>query len=308
MAYTEGVTLEVEYTFAPVGNTFSYSTIETTDSFPEAAQVSVLWQVVTMETPGGDPVLVSELPASAREQIYRLSDTYLTFNEGAKTVTVDGVALSGATVTVTSFKGAPTDYVYPDFTLINSANPVVIRRDVNITNPVVDFQKGSRLTSEQLNAGVQQLLFAAQEQSIFGTSSELSEVDLSDESINNLGDVSINLTNAGALLVVGNDGVISDSTTSDTNAVLSVNGATGVVVLDETDVGAAPLVHTHPISDLTDLPIDFGTPVDGETLVYNGTNFVPHAAVTVSTGTGAPPTEWITDPNRRPGDLYVRTG
>ena len=316
MAYTDGVSLEVEYTSPQNGDTFSYATIETADSFPNEAQISVRWEVVTIEDTNGAPVQTSELTASIREQIFRLDEKYLTFNAAVKTVTVDAGLLGGDTVTVDDGVGGTIDYVYGAFTLINAVNPVKLRRSVNVTNPIVDFQKGSRLTSNQLNAATQQLLFAAQEQSIFGTSSDQSDVDLGGESINNLGDVNINLTNSGALLTVGLDGSISDSTTSGTNAVLSVNGETGIVALDSGDVGAAPVVHTHVMSDVTDLNIsgvggiDVAAivPVAGDTMVFDGTNWVPGAPVTVASGTGAPPSAWTNDPIRQDGDLYIRRG
>ena len=316
MAYTKGITLEQEYTAPPTGNTFSYANLQISESFPDEAQLIVRWQMTTVTTPGGEPVQTEGLTSSLREQLFNLDNSYLTFNPTALTVTVDGPAISGATVTVTDGFGVETDYVYPSFTLINNVNPVFIRRSVNVSNPIVDFQAGSRLTSGQLNAGVQQLLFAAQEQTVFGTSSDLSSVDLGTESINNLGDVNINTNNSGALLVVNANGTISDSTTSDTNAVLSVNAKTGTVVLDNEDVGAAATVHTHVMTDITDLNIsgiggiDLAVlpPVAGDTLVFDGVDWVPGQPVTVSGGVGAPPASWTDDPARRPGDLYVRTG
>lgn len=316
MAYTDGVILEVEYTSPPAGNTFSYAAITTSPDYPEENQIIVRWEMVTVETPGGDPIQTQGLTASIREQLYQLDSSFLTFNPTANTVTVDGVAVSGATVTVNDGQGGTVDYVYPDFTLINDVNPVKVRRSTNVSNPLVDYQPGSRLTSNQLNQTTQQLLFAAQEQSIFGTSTDSSSVDLGSESINNLGDVNINLTNSGAILTIGNDGVITDSTTGGVNEVLSVNGETGNVVLDYTNVGAAPLVHTHVMADVTDLDIsgiggiDVATtaPQAGDTMVFDGTNWVPGQPVTVASGTGAPPSSWTNDPARRAGDLYVRTG
>jgi len=309
MAYTDGVSLEVEYTSPPAGNTFSYATIQTSDDFPDQSQIRVRWEVVTVETPGGDPVQTAELTASIREQIYNLDEVYLTFSTGAQAVTVDGVALSGATVTVTDGQGVETDYVYPDFTLINAVNPVKVRRSVNVSNPVVDFQAGSRLSSGQLNAGVQQLLFAAQEQTVFGTSSDSSEVDLGTESINNLGDVNINLTNDGAILTIGADGVITDSTTGGLNEVLSVNGETGNVVLDYADVGADPAgtIPDMDIGELADVDLSTISPAaEGDTISYDGADYVARRAVEIATGSGAPPAAWQTATYRQVGDLFIR--
>ena len=182
--------------------------------------------------------------------------------------------------------------------------------------PVVDFQSGSRLTSSQLNAAVEQLLYATEELTVFGSSSSQATVDLSTESINNLGDVSLDLTNGGALLVVGQDGIVRDSTSGGFTGVLTVNGETGNVVLDNTDVGAAPTVHTHTMSDITDLSFTLGgnsdvtinTPADGEVLTYVSGMLVNRQSVTIASGTGAPPSSWTTDPNRLTTELYIRTG
>lgn len=319
MAYIDGVSLEIEYITPPAGNTFSYATIATSDDYPIINQIIVRWELQTVSTPGGDPVQTTELTASVREQIFRLDPSYLTFSEGASTVTVDGAAVSGATVTVNNEAGGTDDYVYPAFTLINTLSPVKVRRDTDVTTPIIDFQPGSRLSSGQLNASTQQLLFAAQEQSIFGTSAKTSSVDLGSESINNLGDVNINSGNTGALLVVGPDGVITDSTTGGVNEVLSVNGETGAVVLTPAEVGAAAAVHTHSYADITDLSsmsideigdVDTTTvaPAIGDTLLWNGTNWVPHNKVEYAAGSGSPPPSWTDDPTRQAGDIFIRTG
>lgn len=309
MAYTDGVSLEVEYTSPPAGDIFSYATIETTPDFPDQSQIRVRWEMVTVETPGGAPVQTGELTASVREQIFNLDPAYLTYNPAAKTVTVDSFALSGATVTVNNGQGGTDDYVYPDFTLINAVNPVKVRRSINVTDSVVDFQPGSRLSSGQLNAAVQQLLFAAQEQTVFGSSGDSTEVDLGNESINNLGDVSINLTNSGGLLVVGTDGVITDSTTSGTNEVLSVNGETGFVVLDAAHVGALALgqVPVMDLGELDDVDLTDITPAaEGDTIGHDGTSYKARRPIEIETGSGAPPLAWQNATYRQVGDLFIR--
>jgi hypothetical protein len=309
MAYTDGVTLEVEYTSPPAGNTFSYAAITTSPDYPEENQIIVRWEMVTVETPGGDPVQTKDLTASVREQIYQLDSVYLTFNPTANTVTVDGTAVSGATVTVNDGQGGTVDYVYPDFTLINDVNPIKVRRSTNVSNPLVSFQPGSRLTSGQLNAATTQLLYAAQEQSIFGTSTDSSSVDLGSESINNLGDVNINLTNSGAILTIGNDGVITDSTTGGLNEVLSVNGETGNVVLDYTDVGADP-AGTIPTMDLTELDnvdtTNISPAAEGDTIGFDGVDYAARRPVEIAAGSGVPDAGWINAAYRQVGDLYIR--
>ena len=309
MAYINGVSLETEYTSPPAGNTFSYATIQTSDDFPDQSQIILRWEMVTVETTGGAPVQTAELTASIREQIFQLDTSYLTFNESSSTVTVDGFALSGATVTTTDGFGATTDYVYPDFSLINNVNPVYVRRSMNVTNPVVDFQGGSRLSSGQLNASVQQLLFAAQEQTVFGTSSDASDVDLGTESINNLGDVNINLNNQGALLSIDANGVITDSTTGGVNEVLSVNGETGFVVLNAASVGAWDLLDIPDVAvtELTDVDMTNISPLaEGDSIAHDGVGYVARRAVEIATGTGSPPLSWQEATYRQVGDIYIR--
>lgn len=317
MPYTDNISLEEVYTAASPSFTYSYANIDTTDSLADQAQLQLRWELVTVTDDQGDPVQVAELPAGERTQIVVVDPVYYTVNPSANTITVDYDELSGSEVTVTDAQGGTATYTRPNFSVINNTNPVKIRRSVDITEAVVAFQGGSRLTSDQLNAAVQQLLFASQELTEFGSASGAeNEVDLSSESINSLGDVDINLGNTGAILVIGPNGDITDSTTGGTNAVLSVNAKTGAVVLSYLDVGAAPTVHTHVMTDITDLDIsgvggvDVATtaPVAGDALVFDGTNWVPAQPVTVASGTGAPPAAWTNDPSRRPGDLYVRTG
>jgi hypothetical protein len=178
-----------------------------------------------------------------------------------------------------------------------------------VSNPIVDFQAGSRLTSSQLNAGVQQLLFAAQEQTVFGTSSDSSSVDLGTESINNLGDVNINLTNNGGLLTIGADGIITDSSTSGTNEVLSVNGNTGFVVLDAADVGALDINGTPDmgLTDLNDVDMsNIGTPVAGDTVGYDGSEYAVRRPVEIGSGSGFPDSAWTNALYRQVGDLFIR--
>ena len=309
MAYIDGVSLEVEYTSPPVGNVFSYANVDTSPDYPTQNQIVVRWEVVTVETPGGDPIQTAELTASERNQIFNLDSQYLTFIEQANTVTVDGVSLSAATVVVDNAAGGQDSYVYPNFTLINAVNPVKVRRDTDLSTAQVTFQAGSRLTAGQLNAISLQLLYAAQEQTLFGVSTDASDVDLAGESINNLGDVNINLTNGGAILTIGEDGVITDSTTGGVNEVLSVNGETGNVVLNYADVGA-DIAGTIPTMDLTELDnVDTTniTPlVAGDVITYDGADYAARRPVEIGTGTGAPPTAWITATHRQVGDLYIR--
>jgi hypothetical protein len=316
MPYTTNTTLEQRYITAEPSNVYSYALIETVEEIMVSSQLVARWELNTITDTDDNIVSTAELTAYERDQIFNLNPSLITFDVDARTATVDATTLGTSTIVVNNADGTTTSYVYPNFTLINSVNPFMIRRSVDITDGVVNFQPGSRLTSGQLNAAVTQLLFAAQEQVVFGSTGASTSVDLGNESINNLGDVSINTGNLGALLVVGPDGSITDSTSGDVAAVLTVNNQTGNVSLDFDDVGAAPSVHTHVLADITDYDptldsltdVNAASPDTGATLAWSGASWVASSPVVVASGTGLPPTSWTTDPNRRPGDLYVRTG
>ena len=302
-------------------NTYSYSTLTLADDLDEASQLELRWEVAQVELP--DQVVetfiqVSDLSATVREQLWVVGQDYYTVNVGAQSVTILPT-LDELRITTTDTDGTIQDYVLPTLAFVSAASPIKIRRSINITTPTVDFQPGGRLTSAQLNAGLQQVLYATQELLSFGAGANQDTPDLSALSINQLGDVAINFENDGALLIIEPDGVIRETTSVDFGAVLSVNGDTGVVVLDWNDVGAAKADHTHTVDEITDfnnLGIDSLDDVDtttvapdiGDTLTWTGTAWVPSTRVTTATGTGPPPTAWTNDPARLAGDLYIRTG
>ncbi len=320
MPYTENLSLERVFVAAEVGNSYSYATIDLAQTLADTAQLQLRWELATVTDSLGAPVDTSSLAASERSQIFIIDESYYTVSPSTLTVTVDYNTLSQSDVTVTDTQGQTVVYTRPNFDVINGTNPFKIRRAIDVSNAVVDFQSGGRLTADQLNAAIEQLLYASQELAEFGSSSGSDiEVDLSGESINALGDVNLNSGNTGAILVIGPNGVITDSTTGGSNEVLSVNGATGNVVLNFIDVGAAATAHTHSYTDIVDLsavPVDTLADVDttsiapttGDSLAWNGSSWVPRSAVTVASGTGSPPSAWLSDPLRQAGDLYIRTG
>lgn len=302
-------------------DTYSYSTLTLSDDLSDSSQLTLRWEVAQVELPDQIQetfIQVSDLSATVREQLWVVDPQYYTVNDGANTITILP-ALDELRITTTDADGTVQDYVLPELSFVSAASPIKIRRSIDITSAVVDFQAGGRLTSEQLNAAVQQLLYATQELLSFGPGPASDTPDLSTLSINQLGDVAINFENDGALLIIEPDGVIRETTSVDFGAVLSVNGNTGVVVLDENDVGAAPAVHTHTVSDITDFDnaginvlgdVDTVTsaPTVGDNLRWDGSNWVPSTSVTTAAGTGPPPTAWTNDPARVVGDIYIRTG
>lgn len=308
-------TLEQVYTSRAGDDTYSYNQIGLIESLPHANQIQVRWLVSTVSDLNGQPVVVSTLSPFEQEQIYVIGNEFLTFNVESKTVTVDA-AVSEGNVTVITDEGQTFVYTRPAIDTINSVQTLNVRRAVDISIPVVDFQPGSRLTSDQLNESITQLLFSSQELTKFGAVATSGEVDLSSKSINELGDVAINLTNLGALLVIGPDGTIADSTSAGTNEVLSVNGQTGVVTLytDNIDEDVSPtnlwftearttgVINNTSITALND--VNTSGVLENQTLRWDGTNWVPHSPITIESGTGAPPPSWID--NAVPGDIYIR--
>jgi hypothetical protein len=311
MPYTENLSLERVFTSAEVGDAFSYATISLADTLADSAQLQVRWELATVTNVStGQPVATSSLTANERAQIFVLDPSYYSVNTATKVVTIDEPNLSNSQVLVIApDKGAPVWYARPDFDVLNITNQFKLRRAINVSDAVVNFQSGSRLTAPQLNAAIQQLLFASQELAEFGTSSGVEiDVELGSESINGLGDVNINNGNTGAILVVGPTGIITDSTTGGVNEVLTVNAQTGNVVLNYSDVGSDPAgtIPTMSLDQLQNVDTTNLTPVDGDTLSYDGVDYAARRPVEIAEGTGGPPSAWTLASHRRVGDLYIR--
>ena len=318
MPYTDN-SLNLEVVYEAHEASYSYATVTLADAIPVASQLRPRWELAQVELAGQLTqtfVNTVDLSATVRDQIFNIDAAYYSVQLGASTITLDP-SLAGATISTTDSDGSTADYIYPALTTVSPASPFKIRRSTDITDGVVDFQSGGRLTAAQLNSALQQIVFASQELLEFGSEAGAAEVDLNGLSVNQLGDVNINTANHGAIVTIGTDGVLTDSTTGGTNAVLSVNGDTGQVVLDFVDVGAAPTVHTHTKADITDLAtlvvsdlddVDAAAPAVGDTLIWDGSNWVPAERITVASGTGSPPSAWLTDPKRVDGDIYIRTG
>ena len=79
MPFTENIALEQAYTTAQPGNTFSYSTIDTTDALADSAQIEVRWELVTVTDAALQPVSVSELPSTSglRSMWWKMSTSHL---------------------------------------------------------------------------------------------------------------------------------------------------------------------------------------------------------------------------------------
>lgn len=91
------------------------------------------------------------------------------------------------------------------------------------------------------------------------------------------------------------DAGVERTATGGASAVDSVNGQTGVVVLDATDVGAAATSHTHAISDVTNLQTSLDAKnatltaavneASGDVTMTNANTFYTGASLSLAAGT-----------------------
>lgn len=180
-------TLLVQYN--DVASTYSYAQLSLLSVLPDASQVEVRWDVDTVENNAGAVFDVESLSANVQATIKTLVlDTHYTIDVDTKEITLLPANITGGTVTV---EGG-VEYIYPTFALSPSQN-LQIRRATDITDQVVTFQPGSRLTSDNLNLANGQLFNALQELTVFGISSGgvVSSIDLTNSEINDLGNVNL---------------------------------------------------------------------------------------------------------------------
>ena len=219
---------------------FSYNVLSLSDSFPDANQLKVLWVAQTIYE---DNVLinVSSLNPLIREKVQTIPSTGYVVDTINKTITPQWGNLE---LTVNG-----KVYRYVANPVISSDEPLFILRSTDISTAEVDFQPGSRLTSEQLNTSFLQNFLAVQELTFKLDNSDLTSQQ-SVEFINDLADVNINTANDGSFLVVDSDLIIRDSSSSGVLPNLSALG---------------DVQYTSP-------------PVEGDFLVRNGSNrWVPGA-------------------------------
>jgi hypothetical protein len=178
---------------------YSYSQLSLLSVLPDASQIEVRWDVDTVYNQSGSVAYsVEDLSDDAQATIKTLiQGTHYTIFPDSDTIEIDEAAIEGSSVTVDSGQ----TYYYPStFTLSTSQN-LQIRRATDITNQVVTFQPGSRLTSNNLNLANGQLFNALQELTVFGISSGgiVSGIDLSNSEIQELSNVNLPATPTGIL-------------------------------------------------------------------------------------------------------------
>lgn len=194
--------LSLVYKAASGDNTYSYSGLTLISALTDASQIEVRWDVDTVYSAinnSGTSFSVEDLPNSVQEEIKTLIfDTHFTINSEEDKITVIPGAIQNTSVTTID----GNTYFYPQTMSINSSEFLSIRRSTDITSRVVEFQPGARLTAENLNLSNAQIFNALQELTEFGyggTGGTIADLDLSNNSIDDLGDVTINASLTGIL-------------------------------------------------------------------------------------------------------------
>lgn len=185
--------LTVQFTSVDAGSEYSYASLSLLDAFPDSSQLEVLWDVDTVYSASGGAGTsfnVEDLADEVQTAIKTLIlDTHYTINPTTKIVTINSAAIENDSIDTIN----GTYFYPPSFTISGSQN-LKIRRSTDITNQVVTFQPGSRLTAENLNLSSGQLFNAIQELTAFGSGvagGTIADLDLSNNSIQDLSDVAL---------------------------------------------------------------------------------------------------------------------
>ena len=183
--------LSIQYTSPTAGHVYGYIGLNLISVLPDESQIEVRWDVDVVYTgPGetGGSFVVDDLPVAAQLAIKSLDfSTQFTIDSEA-----DEVTLIPANITDAAVVAAGKTYYYPSNFTVSPAQNIQIRRSTDVTNQVVTFQPGSKLTAEVLNLSATQMFNAVQEIAEFGVQGVLgtsSEVDLSLNEIQDLGNV-----------------------------------------------------------------------------------------------------------------------
>ena len=148
------VTLEVQYTSEL--SSYDYSTLTLSDSLPDVAQLSVFYNVTNVvRSSDGVTIPVNSLPAGEQLKVRTIDGSNYTVNEATKVIT--GLVLPAGQPT-----GDPA-YNFENTLSVDSTQYLAVQRSTDVTNAVVNYQPGSRLTSAQLEAQKTQEVTAIQE-------------------------------------------------------------------------------------------------------------------------------------------------
>ncbi len=285
--------ITVTYSTEAPDQRYSYAVLALLDDIEDAAQLKVQWEVsgVTRVSDGAAINPEQDLSALAADLLYTLDPSLYTVNATDDTVLIDSAVVSGTTVTVEG-------EVYLRGTLAGSnfaIAPLRIERATNIDDPLVEYQPGSRLSHNSLNSNSEQVINALQELmvEVESLAGDVGVVDLSVKSINDLGDVVIDQVGItpGELLrwdgsnwinaTLAESGVPTTlSELTDTDMVTTAPQPNDTIVWD----GTAWLPGA-PVSDLDSLSdVNVPAPSTGDSLVWDGTEWINSAPVSSFAG------------------------
>ena len=174
--------LQVIYTDKSFGtDSLSFNTMTLLEGVPSESQIEVRYNAVLFSTDAGLNTVYSfdddtfGLSAEVTDQFRTLSnpnasfvgDAEIAFNDVNSTVVVPApVSMSfNPPVEVGDVSFPTLYYVNPQPSV---AEPIELRRSTNVTDAVVEYQAGSRLTSDLLNLSSNQSLYAIQELTEYG--------------------------------------------------------------------------------------------------------------------------------------------
>ena len=184
-------TLSVKYYES---GTYTYDELTLLSALPDASQIEVRWDVNTVYGGAGQTgtaYSVDDLDDAVQQEIKTLTlNTQFTIDPSSDTVTIIPAAIENQAIATSS-----GTFYYPSTFAISNSQFLEIRRATDITYRVVDFQPGSRLTSENLNLANSQVFNAIQELTEFGFGGQggsITDIDLSNSSVTDLGDVTFN--------------------------------------------------------------------------------------------------------------------
>ena len=217
--------LSIDFTAPNALHKYDYSQLSLLSALPDSSQLEVIWDVDYVYSGAGQTgteFFVEDLPVAIQTALKTLVlGTHYTITAESNYITIHPAAIQDQSVD--TLNGT---FYYPSTFTINGSQSLSIRRSTDITTPVVEFQPGSRLTAENLNLSSGQLFNALQEVLAFGTgniSGTISNLDLSQNNINDLGNVNLGAEAIaywnGSSLVSGSDVglLVPDNTTATTD-------------------------------------------------------------------------------------------
>jgi hypothetical protein len=286
--------LRVVYDAQESGDLYDYSQLALQDDVQDDAQLAVQWLCNSVVRVSDGVTIFPALDLSTREAeiIYTLDSSLYTVNSTAKTVEILNADVENSLVEANGVeyrRGPLTANVSADY-------PIVIARSTDISEPIISYLPGSRLSHTTLNASNDQLIFALQELQLdlLDIQTETGVVDISNAALGEMGDVTLTglAGDTEYLVFVPGSGWINQ-----TAAELDIASAATVDALDGTNLerinGGGIFIDTALTSlesDITGLDntkvnytdsigtlgdVDVTGIASGDFFRYDGANWVP---------------------------------